>query len=70
VDITPHSALVSNFTNLATLYAAARSGINDAVHAGAAKPQTLIHIDNGWNLTLQTTWFGAMTATGKVKVAD
>ncbi|KAF2499956.1 glycosyl hydrolase 53 [Lophium mytilinum] len=57
VDITPHSALVSNFTNLATLYAAARSGVTDAVNAGAAKPQVLIHIDNGWNITLQTTCF-------------
>ncbi|KAF2803867.1 glycosyl hydrolase 53 [Mytilinidion resinicola] len=70
VDITPHAALVSNFTNLATLYAAARSGVTDAVNAGAAKPQVLIHIDNGWNVTLQTTWFNALTATGKVKVAD
>jgi len=53
-----------NFTNLATLWKAARAGVDDAVFAGVAKPQVLIHIDNGWNLTLQQRWFGAMIENG------
>ena len=70
VDIEPTSARVANFTNLATLWAAARKGVDDAVHAGIKKPQVMIHIDNGWNLTLQETWFSSLTATGKVKTKD
>ena len=70
VDLFPVSARVASFTNLATLFAAARRGVDDAVQAGAAKPQVMIHIDNGWNLTLQQAWFGALTATGQVREAD
>jgi arabinogalactan endo-1,4-beta-galactosidase len=70
VDLFPISARVANFTNLATLFAAARRGVDDAVQAGAAKPQVMIHVDNGWNLTLQQAWFGALTATGQVREAD
>lgn len=62
VDIQPFSALVSNFSNMATLYKAARSGVDDAISAGVPKPQVMIHIDNGWNLTLQQRWFGALVA--------
>ncbi|TKA65747.1 hypothetical protein B0A49_05272 [Cryomyces minteri] len=29
-------------------------------------PRVMIHIDNGWNETLQEAWFGALKATGKV----
>jgi arabinogalactan endo-1,4-beta-galactosidase len=70
VDVFPTQARIANFTNLATLYKAAREGVDDAVHSGAVKPQVMIHIDNGWNLTLQETWFDAFTATGKVRPAD
>jgi arabinogalactan endo-1,4-beta-galactosidase len=70
VDVEPESARVQNFTNLAILYAAARDGVRDAVASGVYKPQVMIHIDNGWNLTLQERWFGALTATGKVKTSD
>ncbi|EME83168.1 glycoside hydrolase family 53 protein [Pseudocercospora fijiensis CIRAD86] len=70
VDVEPESARIANFTGMATLYAAARSGVKDAVHAGVPKPLTMIHIDNGWNLTLQKRWFSALTATGKVKTSD
>ncbi|OCK79304.1 glycoside hydrolase family 53 protein [Lepidopterella palustris CBS 459.81] len=70
VDITPTSARVANFTNLATLRASARSGLDDAVNAGATKPQVLSHIDNGWNLTLQQNWFSALTGSGKLSVPD
>ena len=70
VDIQPKSALVANFTNLATLYKAARQGVSDAVAAGVSKPQVMIHIDNGWNITLQQRWFSSLTATGIVSTAD
>lgn len=70
VDIEPASARVANFTNLGTLWAAARNGVRDAVYEGVKKPQVMIHIDDGWNLTLQETWFSSLTATGKVKPSD
>ena len=71
VDVFPDETRVANFTNLATVYKAARDGVDDAVQSGiVTKPQVMIHIDNGWNLTLQQTWFGALTATGKVSEAD
>lgn len=70
VDVEPKQARIANFTNMAALYAAARKGVNDAVSAGVAKPEVMIHIDNGWNLTLQERWFDALTSTGKVKTAD
>lgn len=62
VDIQPFSALVSNFSNVATLYKAARAGVDDAISEGVHKPQVMIHIDDGWNLTLQERWFGALVA--------
>lgn len=70
VDTAPTSARIANFTNLAGLYAAARRGVDDAVRAGVSKPQVMIHIDDGWNKTLQLEWFGALTGTGKVKTSD
>lgn len=70
VDVEPIEARIANFTGVATLYAAARKGVNDAVAAGVAKPEVMIHIDNGWNLTLQERWFSSLTATGKVKQSD
>ena len=63
-------ARVANFTQLATLWAAARAGVTDAVDSGVAKPTVMIHIDNGWDLALQLNWFGALTGTGKVSTAD
>ncbi|KAK3117234.1 hypothetical protein LTR53_001569 [Teratosphaeriaceae sp. CCFEE 6253] len=70
VDIQPAAARVANFTNLATLWAAARNGVRDALAHGVKKPQVMIHIDDGYNLTLQETWFSSLTATGKVKTSD
>jgi arabinogalactan endo-1,4-beta-galactosidase len=64
VDIQPFSALVKNFSNVATLYKAARAGVDDAIFAGVRKPQVMIHIDDGWNLTMQQRWFGALVANG------
>jgi arabinogalactan endo-1,4-beta-galactosidase len=70
VDLEPQRARTANFTGLATLYAAAREGVRDAVAAGVHAPQVMIHIDNGYNLTTQQRWFEALTATGKVKTRD
>lgn len=46
------------------MWKAARAGVDDAINAGVSKPQVLIHIDDGWNLTLQQRWFGAMIENG------
>ncbi|KAI3538281.1 hypothetical protein CaCOL14_003388 [Colletotrichum acutatum] len=64
VDVQPWSALVKNFTNFATLYKAARAGVKDATCAGVPKPEVMIHLDNGWNLTLQERWYGALVDNG------
>ena len=64
VDVEPWTSTVANFSNLATLWKSARAGVDDAIALGTPKPQILIHIDDGWNLTLQQRWFGALTANG------
>lgn len=70
VTVEPESARIANFTGLATLYKAARNGVDDAVRAGLRKPQVMIHIDNGYDLSLQQRWFGALVGTGIVKTSD
>jgi arabinogalactan endo-1,4-beta-galactosidase len=37
--------------------------------AGVKMPEVLIHIDDGWNITLKQRWFGALVAND-VKTAD
>ncbi|KAK2061958.1 family 53 glycosyl hydrolase [Colletotrichum caudatum] len=64
VDVEPWPAMVANFSNLATLYKAARAGVGDAACAGVPKPQVMLHLDNGWNLTLQERWYGALVDNG------
>ncbi|KAH7403494.1 family 53 glycosyl hydrolase [Cadophora sp. MPI-SDFR-AT-0126] len=64
VDVQPWSATVANFSSLATLYQAARAGVDDAIHAGVRRPEVMIHVDNGWNVTLQQRWYGALIANG------
>ncbi|TQN73986.1 Arabinogalactan endo-beta-1,4-galactanase [Colletotrichum shisoi] len=64
VDVQPWSAAVANFSNLATLYKAARAGVKDATCAGVPKPEVMLHLDNGWNLTLQERWYGALVHNG------
>ncbi|KAK9771356.1 putative Family 53 glycosyl hydrolase [Seiridium cardinale] len=64
VDVEPYHALVKNFTNAATLYRAARAGLDDAVAKGFQKPQVMIHLDNGWNTTFQTRWYSALFDNG------
>ena len=64
VDVQPWSATVANFSSLATLYKAARAGVDDAIHSGVRRPEVMIHVDNGWNVTLQQRWYGALIANG------
>ncbi|KAK1996108.1 family 53 glycosyl hydrolase [Colletotrichum falcatum] len=64
VDVQPWPATVANFSNLATLYKAARAGVRDATCAGVPKPEVMLHLDNGWNLTLQERWYGALVDNG------
>ncbi|KAG9229259.1 family 53 glycosyl hydrolase [Amylocarpus encephaloides] len=64
VDVLPQEALVANFSGLATLYKAARAGVDDAYRAGFAKTQVMIHVGNGWNITLQQRWFSSLVANG------
>ncbi|KUJ20330.1 glycosyl hydrolase 53 [Mollisia scopiformis] len=64
VDVEPWPKTVANFSNLAYLWKSARAGVDDAIYAGVPKPQVMIHIDDGWNLTLQQRWFGAMIENG------
>jgi arabinogalactan endo-1,4-beta-galactosidase len=52
VDVQPWPKTVANFSNLATLWKAARAGVDDAVHAGAPRPQVMIHINDGVSLIL------------------
>ncbi|KAF6843124.1 glycoside hydrolase family 53 protein [Colletotrichum musicola] len=64
VDVQPWPALVESFANLSTLYMAARAGVKDATCAGVPKPEVMLHIDNGWNVTLQERWYGALVENG------
>ena len=64
VDVQPWSKTVANFSNLAVLYSAARAGVEDVAYDLSHRPQVMIHVDNGWNLTLQQRWFGALIANG------
>ncbi|KAI9694255.1 MAG: hypothetical protein M1820_009113 [Bogoriella megaspora] len=59
-----------NYANFATLWAAARAGVNDAVNAGVPKPKVMIHLDDGWNQSLMSSWFKGVFATGKVSASD
>jgi arabinogalactan endo-1,4-beta-galactosidase len=38
--------------------------VEDAIRAGSWKPEVMIHVDNGWNTTLQQRWYGALLANG------
>jgi arabinogalactan endo-1,4-beta-galactosidase len=42
VDVEPWSSTVKNFSNLATLWKAARAGVDDAIYAGISKPTILM----------------------------
>lgn len=69
--ITDDTTRAANFSNLSTLYKSARQGIDDAVTiTGMTKPSVMIHIDNGWDLQLQTAWFSGLTGSGIVTKDD
>lgn len=60
----------NDFSGYATLFAAARAGVTDAVSAGVTKPQVMIHLDDGWNEATQTWWYKSLIATGTVTASD
>ncbi|GAB7355819.1 hypothetical protein MBLNU459_g6490t1 [Dothideomycetes sp. NU459] len=60
----------NDFTGFATLFAAARAGVSDAVSAGVTQPKVMIHLDNGWKEATQTWWYKGLIATGKVSASD
>lgn len=60
----------NNFNDFATLWAAARGGVNDAVKAGVTHPKVMMHLNNGWDRSLQTWWYRSLLATGKVQAND
>ncbi|QSZ29863.1 hypothetical protein DSL72_004381 [Monilinia vaccinii-corymbosi] len=62
IETEPAADRYATFANLAKLWLSARAGVDDAVAAGANKPQVMIHIDNGWDLWIQSRWFEAFTA--------
>ncbi|KAF2137601.1 glycoside hydrolase family 53 protein [Aplosporella prunicola CBS 121167] len=70
VDTQSAAARTANFTQLAALWAAARGGVDDAVAVGVSKPEIMVHIDNGWNATLQEAWFDALTGSGIASSKD
>ena len=60
----------NDFTNFATLWAAARAGVDDAVASGVTKPQIMIHLNNGWDKATLTWWFQGLFGTGIVTASD
>ena len=60
----------NDFSGFATLYAAARAGVADAVIAGATQPEVMIHLNNGWDQAMQTWWYKSLLATGIVTADD
>lgn len=60
----------SDFTNFATLWKAARNGVSAAVSAGMADPEVIIHLNNGWDESLQTWFYEGLFASGTVSESD
>jgi arabinogalactan endo-1,4-beta-galactosidase len=59
-----------DFTAFATLWAAARAGVEDAVSAGSSRPEVMIHLDNGWKEETLLWYFEGLFATGLVSADD
>lgn len=60
----------NDFSNFATLFAAARAGVTEAVAAGVSKPKVMLHLDNGWKEETQLWWYKSLIATGTVSAID
>ncbi|KAI9740327.1 MAG: hypothetical protein M1834_004906 [Cirrosporium novae-zelandiae] len=59
-----------DFSGFATLFAAARAGVDDAVSAGVSKPDVMIHLNNGYDESLQTWFYEGLVGTGTVSTDD
>ncbi len=71
VDVSlSEKARISNFTNFAYLWKAARNGVTDAVNSGVTKPKIMIHLDNGWDSDKQSTWYWTLVKTGIITTDD
>ncbi|KAI8919166.1 glycoside hydrolase superfamily [Powellomyces hirtus] len=64
------SARAESFDKFASLWTAARKGVTEAVGKGVPYSQVMIHIDNGWDKTMQSMWFEGLIQTGKVGTED
>lgn len=56
----------NDFSGFATLWAAARGGVDDAVAAGVTQPQVMIHLNNGWDEATLSWWFSGLFDEGTV----
>lgn len=86
VGVEDEAERTEGFKGLATLLKAARRGVDDGVAASnppntnttddngnviiIPPPQVMIHIDNGWDLTMLTRWFTALVSTNIFSVSD
>lgn len=86
VGVEDEEERTEGFRGLATLLKAARRGVDDGVAASnppntnttddngnviiIPPPQVMIHIDNGWDLTMLTRWFTALVSTNIFSVSD
>lgn len=85
VGVEDEEERTEGFKGLATLLKAARRGVDDGVAAANTNttddngdgnviiippPQVMIHIDNGWDLTMLTRWFTALVSTNIFSVSD
>ncbi|KAK8191800.1 family 53 glycosyl hydrolase [Phyllosticta capitalensis] len=59
-----------DFSDFATLWSAARSGVADAVSAGVSQPEVMIHLNNGWDTATIKWFFQGLFAEGTVSTSD
>ncbi|KAI9910963.1 hypothetical protein PsorP6_010561 [Peronosclerospora sorghi] len=59
-----------DFSPFEKLWKAARQGVTDAVSAGTARPQVMIHLDSGWNSKTVPWLFKGLFAEGTVTIDD
>ncbi|KAI9912643.1 hypothetical protein PsorP6_006145 [Peronosclerospora sorghi] len=66
----PVGKITNDFSAFAKLWHAARQGVTDAVSAGTARPQVMIHLHNGWKSETVTWFFKGLFAEGTVTTDD